>query len=206
MSDKLIDIVIPAYNAVYTIDKTLMSIAIQNIVDKINVIIGFNGMINIMSDYIEIDTKRIFSSDLSISSETAPSNTGTHSFVKFLAYDGANQYGTIINSRLSLYCDIHIEDTINIIKSIVLDNSSVYSLISTSNTPIFRIRKNGVFYSNTNWTDTNSNDYYFYLHDGGTLFVNNVLSDQATWYAAHVQNVSSPSYNCIFGGVHIPAN
>ena len=36
---KEIDIVIPAYNAGYTIDKTLMSIAIQNIVDKFCVII-----------------------------------------------------------------------------------------------------------------------------------------------------------------------
>ena len=36
---KEIDIVIPAFNAGYTIDKTLMSIAIQNIVDKVCVII-----------------------------------------------------------------------------------------------------------------------------------------------------------------------
>jgi len=39
LSNKEIDIVIPAYNAGYTIDKTLMSIAIQNIVDKFCVII-----------------------------------------------------------------------------------------------------------------------------------------------------------------------
>ena len=40
MSDtKIVDIVIPAYNAGNTIDKTLMSIAIQNIVDKLCVII-----------------------------------------------------------------------------------------------------------------------------------------------------------------------
>jgi glycosyltransferase involved in cell wall biosynthesis len=36
---KEIDVVIPAYNAGYTIDKTLMSIAIQNIADKVCVII-----------------------------------------------------------------------------------------------------------------------------------------------------------------------
>lgn len=38
-SIKEIDVVIPAYNAGYTIDKTLMSIAIQSIVDKVCVII-----------------------------------------------------------------------------------------------------------------------------------------------------------------------
>ena len=37
--NKEIDVVIPAYNAGYTIDKTLMSIAIQSIVDSVCVII-----------------------------------------------------------------------------------------------------------------------------------------------------------------------
>lgn len=71
MSEKMIDIIIPAYNAHNTIGKTLASIATQNISDKINVVIVNDGSEKDYSEFVGM-----FSPLINVSEITLKNNIG----------------------------------------------------------------------------------------------------------------------------------
>jgi glycosyltransferase involved in cell wall biosynthesis len=126
MSDKLIDIIIPAYNAGNTIDKCLMSIAIQNIVDKVNVII-----VDDCSDKIHRDLyykyKSYFKQYFPISIHSLKRNCGpggarnyglnlaTSMFITFIDADDVFATST---SLFTLYKDIYNNPNVNYSNSV----------------------------------------------------------------------------------------
>lgn len=126
MSSKLIDIVIPAYNAGYTIDKTLMSIAIQNIVDKVTVIIVddysdnehidlYNKYIDMFSPYFEIKYKRITMNMGPGYARKVGLEMGDNQFVTFIDADDVFATST---SLFTLYKDIYNNPNINYTNSV----------------------------------------------------------------------------------------
>lgn len=153
---------------------------------------------DILANNIEIDFGRILGSDVLFNSQEIPT---TNSFVKILNYEASEQYGNINNSNVTFICNLNVIKQVDIRNSTIKDISKVTSTIA-SGTGIFRVRRNSVYYANTEWTNTNSNNTYFHVHDGATLFINNVLSDQSTWYSTHVINGGSTAYNVIFCGIH----
>ena len=156
---------------------------------------------NILANNIEIDFARILVSDILFDSSQVPD---TNSFVKILVYSLSHMWGNIVNSNVKFICNLNIIRQVDIQKSIIQDSSNVTSTVEPG-TGIFRLRKNTIYNANTQWVNTNSNNTYFHVHDGSTLFINNVLTNQSTWYNTHVIHTQSTSFNVIFGGVHYSA-
>lgn len=172
---------------------------------KISAINNADITINILNNNIEIDIQRILGSKVVISSEQVPSTQvpNTNSFVKFINYSDASYFGSIVNSTVKFFCNLHIAETLEIFKSLIMDTCIITSTVP-SGTPIFKIRRDSVYIENTNWTktNTNGNDAYFRIQDGGTLLCNNISSNQSTWYSTHVTTGGTNTINVIFAGVH----
>ena len=156
---------------------------------------------NIVANNIEIDFARILGSDIQFDSSEVPN---TNSFVKILDYSGSERWGNIVNSNVSFMCNLNIIKRVDIRNSIIKDMASITSTLNPDDA-IFRLRNNTIYYASTNWINTNSNNIYFLVHAGATLFILNILSNQSTWYRTHVINNNSTSFNVIFGGVHYSA-
>lgn len=119
---KEIDIVIPAYNAGYTIDKTLMSIAIQNIVDKFCVIIVddcsdkehrelYQKYISQFEPYFRIDYIKLKENGGPGKARAEGLKFGNSKYVTFIDADDVFATSTAL---FTLYNEINKEDRQNI--------------------------------------------------------------------------------------------
>jgi glycosyltransferase involved in cell wall biosynthesis len=122
LSNKEIDIVIPAYNAGYTIDKTLMSIAIQNIVDKFCVIIVddcsdkehrelYQKYISQFKSYFRIDYIKLKKNSGPGKARAEGLKFGNSKYVTFIDADDVFATSTAL---FTLYNEINKEDRQNI--------------------------------------------------------------------------------------------
>ena len=120
--NKEIDIIIPALNAGYTIDKTLMSIAIQNIVDKVCVIIVddcsnkehqelYHKYMDMFKDYFKLNYLRLKTNCGPGAARREGFNFGNSKFVTFI--DADDVYATS-TSLFTLYNEINKEEHNNI--------------------------------------------------------------------------------------------
>lgn len=153
---------------------------------------------NILANNIEIDFARILGSEIVFTSSEAPN---TNSFVKILNYSESDAFGNIVNSNVTFMCNLNIIKQVDIRNSIIKDIANITSTVEPVS-GIFRLRRNTIYYANTQWINTNSNNKYFYVHDGATLFINNIPTNQSTWYSTHIINNGSTAFNVIFTGVH----
>ena len=156
---------------------------------------------NILANNIEIDFARILVSDILFDSSQVPDTT---SFVKIIKYGASGLWGNIVNSNVTFMCNLNIIKQVNIQKSIIKESAKITTTIDPD-AAIFSLIRNTVYYANTKWINTTSNAKYFYITDGATLFINNIPTDQSTWYKTHVLAPGGASHNVIFGGVHYSA-
>ncbi len=167
---------------------------------KINTINNADITFNILSNNIEIDLRRILGSKIQFSDEGVST---PNSFIKLIGYIGAPDYGTIVNSNVKFFCNLHVVETTQIFKSTIEDCSKLSSTIAYG-TPIFSVRRLSVFHCNTTWVDDNSNYLYFQIRDGVTLFLNNVKTNAGTWIGSHVGVYGgSTAYTIISAGQHV---
>ena len=117
---KIVDIVIPAYNAGNTIDKTLMSIAIQNIVDKLCVIIVddcsdkenqdlYHKYMEMFKPYMRIDYVRLKKNVGPGGARQTGLDFGNSELVTFIDADDVFATST---SLFTLYKDIYNNETV----------------------------------------------------------------------------------------------
>ena len=123
---KIIDVVIPAYNAGHTIDKTLMSIAIQSIVDKVCIIIVddcsnkehqelYHKYMEMFKPYMRIDYVRLKHNSGPGGARQAGLDFGNSELVTFIDADDVLATST---SLFTLYKDIYNNPTVNYSNSI----------------------------------------------------------------------------------------
>ena len=124
--EKEIDVVIPAYNAGYTIDKTLMSIAVQNIVDKVCVIIVddvssaehtklYRKYMNQFNNYFRIEYIKLKENSGPGIARREGLSFGSSKFVTFIDADDVFATSTAL---FTLYKELNTNEKLNYCNSI----------------------------------------------------------------------------------------
>ena len=180
----MIDVIIPTYNAHKTIDKTLISIAMQDFVDKINVYIVNDGSDKDYQEQVRYFSKLMSVKELKIEKNSGPGVSRQYgidnSNSKYIVFIDSDDIFLDFQSITQLYTQIENDDC-DVVSGVFLEelDDSYYRHVNDTifmHGKIYRrqfLVENGIRFNDTYSNEDNGFNSLIILHDGKIKFIDN---------------------------------